>query len=431
MTTRPGSRLRELSIKTVVVLAFFSLSGLLVLGYSFLSARFFSMGVAHAIMDNMAVTVENFHHSAPGEKRKDVEYWGTYRITTNWKFMPPGVTRVFPTPVPPSNELYIARKPRLSRSGTDYYVMAVEKEGQIYYVSQWSGFSTPLGVMGWNSNKNIRFLIVLSCLIGIGVAVMFWFFMRAVSQPMISLNSWAGGLDSERIREVPPDFHFRELNELAAMLHAKIRAEHEQLERDQQFVHYASHELRTPITVISQNTEVLKKLQRFEPEKRLKLQERSVRRLDRASENMKMLVETLLWVGRKSGEPPPETELRVDRLVREIIRELAFLLRGKNIKLQLSLFPCTVKTAEAPLRIVLSNLIRNAFQHSSRGRVSVSMEGSRIHILNEERESGYRDDLGFGFGLSLTSKLIDRMGWGLECDSSQGRYLVSVDLRFS
>lgn len=341
--------------------------------------------------------------------------------------MPEVVKRSFSAPLLPSKKLHIAKKTGLLRKQEPgWYVVAVRKGETVYYVSQWGGFSSPLGSFGWNSNENIRFLVVLSCFIGIGLTIAFWLIIRRISQPMSALNIWAKQLDGETVKKEIPDFYYRELNELAALLRQKIAKEYEHIERNQQFLHYASHELRTPITIISQNTELLRKVMSLDTERARMMEEKAVKRLSRASENMGALIETLLWMGRKSPEDLPRKEIRIDSLIGEIVKSLAFLLKGKKIKVNLDTTPTSILAAEAPLRIVLTNLIRNAFYHTSKGNVKICQTAGIVTVTNEDIGNNKNSNLGFGFGLRLTSKLVRKMDWSYRNMAGPKGHMVSI-----
>lgn len=346
--------------------------------------------------------------------------------------MSKAVRQSFPEPVPPSRELYIAKKTgRFNKLDPDWYVMAIRRDNTVYYVSQWAGFGTPLGTFGWNSNENIRFLIVLSCIISMAIAVVFWLIMRQISRPMAALNIWANHLDGETVKNEMPDFYFRELNKMASFLMEKISEEHDRMRRDQQFLHYASHELRTPITIISQNIEVLKKLTPIDTEHARMMREKAVKRLGRASDNMGALIETLLWMGRKTTDDLPRKEIRIDSLIEEIVKNLAFLLKGKQIKVNLDTIPTSIFVAETPLRIVLANLIRNAFYHTSNGSVTIHQAADVVTITNEDLENDNNSNLGFGFGLSLTSKLVRKMDWSYRNKAGPKGHTVSIGIKQS
>ncbi|WCE30799.1 ATP-binding protein [Vibrio sp. SCSIO 43137] len=75
--------------------------------------------------------------------------------------------------------------------------------------------------------------------------------------------------------------------------------------------------------------------------------------------------------------------------------------------------PCSVPATA--LRIVLTNLIRNAFQYTDEGHVSVQVLPDAMVFENEE----YGDDEvtseeSIGLGLMLVEKTCNRMSWRLE-----------------
>ena len=420
---------RRLSIKTVLVLSFVLLSSLLIFGYSLLSARFFSQGVARVITDNMEITVDNYHRSIPEKSRKPVDYWGNHRITTAWKYMPEAVKSAFAEPLPPSRQLHIVNPSGLiNMSGHNYYVMVIVEGGTLYYISQWIGFSTPPGIFGWNSKENIRFLVVLSCFISMGIAIVLWLITRYLSLPMIGLSRWAKNLDGKQVRDDIPDFQYRELNELASLIRTKIAAEQESLKRDQQFIHYASHELRTPITIIRQNVEVLKKVRVTDTDRARIMEGKALRRLERASDNIGALMETLLWMGRQETGDLPQNSICLDRLLVDIVESLSSLLKGKQIEIDITTSPTVIRAPEAPLRIVLTNLIRNAFQHTSCGAVTICQDADEVAIINDDAGSNTCGNLGFGFGLSLTSKLINRMNWSYQNEAGPNGHKVVIGI---
>lgn len=403
---------RSLSIKTIFVFAFVSLSGSLILGYSALSARFFSRGVTQVIIDNMKNGVDIYHRSVVAGNQKPVDYFGDLMITMAWKNMPAVVTSSFPKPVPVLGKLYATKEPIAFRQANpNYYVLAVPKGNHIYYVCQWIGFSTPPGIVGWNSKMNIKILIVVSCCLGMAVATVIWLITRRISSPMAALSLWAKSLDKTNIKEEPPDFYYRELNEIAGLIKDKIAVEQEGIERDRQFLHYTSHELRTPITVISQNVEVLKKAAGMDSERARQMEKNAVERLGRASENMGAIMETLLWLGRKTTVDLPKTQVPLESVLADIVDSLKYLLENKPVTLDLKITPAVITVPEAPLRIVLSNLVRNAFSHTARGTVTITQSAGTVTIVNHDLEGRRSGTLGFGFGLTLTSKLINRMNW--------------------
>ena len=81
--------------------------------------------------------------------------------------------------------------------------------------------------------------------------------------------------------------------------------------------------------------------------------------------------------------------------------------------------------------IVLTNLIRNAFQHTQSGLVSIVQNQQQVTIENSNSDNGEEMDsngneLGFGLGLQLTDKLIEQFNWQYHCKAQQAGHIVEV-----
>lgn len=141
-------------------------------------------------------------------------------------------------------------------------------------------------------------------------------------------------------------------------------------------------------------------------------QDKVIDRIDRASLTMQHLTETLLWLSRESSDQPMTTPLALDTLVSNLVEDLQYLAANKNLEIEVQTSPCTAELPEVPARIVLGNLIRNAFQHTWEGKVSIIQQEHHIAIVNEQLEPLQgTDDLGFGLGLQLTEQLTTKLGW--------------------
>ncbi|GDY24731.1 hypothetical protein AHAT_06210 [Agarivorans sp. Toyoura001] len=63
-------------------------------------------------------------------------------------------------------------------------------------------------------------------------------------------------------------------------------------------------------------------------------------------------------------------------------------------------------------RIVISNLNRNAFQHTYSGEVKIEQQQEKLVIINHNlSDDTHNDDLSFGLGLELTERLMKQYGW--------------------
>jgi signal transduction histidine kinase len=85
-------------------------------------------------------------------------------------------------------------------------------------------------------------------------------------------------------------------------------------------------------------------------------------------------------------------------------------------------------------QIALTNLIRNAIQHTTSGKIHVIVRDDRIIVsdtgagmepevlmLVTQSPSGGDRDSGHGIGLSIVRRLCNRLNWNLEFTSEPGR----------
>ncbi|MDE3896601.1 MULTISPECIES: sensor histidine kinase [Vibrio] len=253
-------------------------------------------------------------------------------------------------------------------------------------------------------------------------------FIRSVSTPVEELKDWAKSLDKEKLSQPIPGFDYSELNTLAEIIKSSLSSVQEGLEREQRFLGYASHELRTPIAVTRTNSELLKKmiLKKLDEDKQLEVLER----IERAGYTMTDLTETLLWLNRQEDKTLPFSDLVIGDLITQIDHELEYLLQGKEVKVSIKVDATQHSLPHGLCRIIITNLIRNAFQHTYQGEVIIEQSGSRLVITNHSVSQGDREEeLGFGLGLELTERLINQYGWFYDNSTTDlGR---RVELHFS
>lgn len=399
------------SLKGSLILAFAAVVLVLVVGYSLLSARYFLNGMDTIVADNL-VRVANL--AARNPEFSETAMFGDYAVTRRWQDQPDFIHTVVAAPPAADNTL---RKGRVDTPGRApdkmFFYMGVDAPGAPLYVSFYTSPEKVSEMVRGNARGSLLTLLAIGLGTALAVGLVAWWLLRQMSHPVARLGAWARRLDENTLAEPVPDFGFRDLNDFAELMRNSLVSVRQGLKREQAFLRHASHELRTPISVMRNNVELWRKLKSRQPEDRQDPDEAAVmERIDRASQTMKHLTETLLWLGRDDGENLPRTTVRLDRLLEQLAAELSYLLQGKAVRLSVHTEPWSGELPEAAARIVLGNLIRNAFQHTAEGEVALFQRQHEVQISNRQAQPPESSgDLGFGLGLQLTERLTGRLGW--------------------
>jgi signal transduction histidine kinase len=167
-------------------------------------------------------------------------------------------------------------------------------------------------------------------------------------------------------------------------------------------------------------------------------QELTLQRIERAGLTMSDLTDTLLWLSREEEQTTTPESINLHEKIKQLCNELSYLLNAKEVEVKISGDTCNHPITATACHIVLSNLIRNAYQHTQQGQVTITQQGSRITIINSTSDSSSRTlaevetdtkqtALGYGLGLQLSEKIINRQGWLYQVKECQGHYHVTVD----
>ncbi len=273
---------------------------------------------------------------------------------------------------------------------------------------------------------------IITIALGIGFIMLVLFaikyLFKKVSNPLESLSDWANDLTQGKLEQPHPDFHFEEINMLADLIQNAVQDLNQALTREHQFLRFSSHELRTPIAVLRSNMDLLERI-RSKPGDKEKV---SYQRIRRAVENMHRMTETLLWLSRKEETMPLAELVEISDLVDEIAQENTYLLTGKKVSFNLNMIPVRINIPQAAARIIIGNLIRNAFQYTAEGEINIQVTQDAFIVENTgqtlDQPVQGRDDYGFGLGLMLIEQITRKLNLHYENMSIPGGYKAVVSL---
>jgi two-component system sensor histidine kinase MprB len=239
---------------------------------------------------------------------------------------------------------------------------------------------------------------------------------------------------SGRIKSVGQDEIGRLARSFNAMLDALERsmsALDDSVHAQRQLVADASHELRTPVTSLRTNIELLQQTDDMDPNDRQRLLGDVVEQI----EELTLLMNDLIELAR--GDEPFATaeDVRLDSLVGEVVERARR--HAPAAEFELALAPTIVAGVPARLERAIGNLIDNAIKYSpphepveialSGGELTVRDHGPGISATEEPhvfdrfyRGAEARGRPGSGLGLAIVRQVVDQQGGRVSAERPAG-----------
>ncbi|MDJ0655573.1 MAG: HAMP domain-containing sensor histidine kinase [Xanthomonadales bacterium] len=255
---------------------------------------------------------------------------------------------------------------------------------------------------------------------------------RAVS-PLVRLARRVENLDLNRLNseDFDPEQFSKTDDEVYILVNALSHLDQRIqrfVERERNFTRDASHELRSPVTVIQMAADML-----VQEGKLGDYETKTINRIRNVSRDMQALIEALLVLARESGEGLAVQEMSVNDVVDDEFQRYEFLVRGKKVRLKKSdLVDMRIVGPRSVLSVMVGNLIRNACNYTNEGDVAITVGKGYVSVddtgvgMSEEAvanafEPFYRGGRtgkgGHGVGLTIVKRLSDRFGWPVEIKS--------------
>lgn len=276
------------------------------------------------------------------------------------------------------------------------------------------------------------------CLAG-GCLVAGWLAKR-LSRPLAQLTTTAQQVTSRRLdQRLPPVSGSWEVNQLGQMFDQMLGRLQVAFDKQTRFIADASHELRTPVSVVLSQCEHALYRQRTPEEYRQALEV-----CLRSSRRMKRLIDDLLFLARADAgrlvlRP---VEMNLATAVAHYVELLGPLAVELGVELKTELLPAQLLGDPDRLGQVITNLVVNAIRYNRPGGQVVVHTGCQDQsVLLQVRDNGigippedqarlfqrfYRadtartqdDDTGTGLGLSLVYEIVTAHGGTIDVQSA-------------
>ncbi len=207
------------------------------------------------------------------------------------------------------------------------------------------------------------------------------------------------------------------------------------VENIKQFSSDASHELKTPLTIIQGEIELC--LQGNKSKEELKI---VLEKIDKEQKGLQNIIQDFLLLARLDKEVLKKNSASLDKVIFDCIELNLETLENKNLKLEVDIEEnLEVMFDEKYLSIVINNLISNGVKYTHEGFVKIIAKKQKDTILFEISDSGIgmkKEDLnniferffrvdkvrssstsGVGLGLAIVKKICDRFTYTINVKS--------------
>lgn len=341
-------------------------------------------------------------------------------ISANWNDLPLAFQLKFDQNEMVAGQLFKATETeyRNGRSPNRFIYLLIKSDvdGQSKFVAvkiNKNAFDDFTDTLNINLLPQIDYIVLFVTVLLVFFLVGVFSILKRITKPVEELKTWATNIQENDDLSQTPDFKFSELNMMARVISTSVSAVRNSVRKEQDFIRYASHELRTPIAVIRSNSELMKKMIANDmPKERLL---KNLQRIENNSLAMSDLCDSLLWLNHDKSYELRETMTSLGVLAEKVVNEQRYLLADKHVEVEIFVDDYECLHLEGMCKIVITNLIRNAFQHTQEGEVIVKQNGLEVEVINRDKQSELtHESTGFGLGLLIIKKICDKYYWQYE-----------------
>jgi two-component system, OmpR family, sensor kinase len=268
------------------------------------------------------------------------------------------------------------------------------------------------------------------------------FLARAALHPIQTITDTARRITQAQdlSQRVPVTVPNDELGRLTDTINGMLERLEELFEAQQRLVADVSHDLRTPLTTIQGNLDLLRRGAADDPETRAS----TLRAIADETARMRRLVNDLLFLAQAdAGLKLYYQPVEVDTLLLEVYRQAQVMAQGVTVRLGAEDQALVSGDADR-LRQLLLNLVDNALKHTTPGSGEVTLTlrrgGGWVQVGVEDNGAGiapedlphiferfYRADpsrsrpSGSGLGLAIAKWVAEAHGGRIEVESQVGR----------
>lgn len=296
-----------------------------------------------------------------------------------------------------------------------YKIMPIEWKGHIYHFHFLRMITAERSFL-----RLLTHSLLLTNAIGLLLTLLACYYViRKVLDPLAAITRAAKEIEvTDLRRRLPVPATEGEMKQLVSTINHMLERIESGFEKQQRFVADASHELRTPVTVMLGYANMLGRWGKYDPE----TLDEGILAIRSEAENMKELIDRLLFLARTDLQRQilNWNVIDMEKLVADVVRKGKLtdddhtLLLGEND-------PGYILGDEVTIRQMLRIFLENAIKYTPAGsyiKLSSKREGERLHLTVA--------DTGIGIAPEHQKKIFERF---YQVDSSRTTFSMKQDER--
>jgi len=326
---------------------------------------------------------------------------------------------------PKRNEFY-------GDNGLHYHMKIISEQPKVYLLSEVSKDLAVRPIRVYIMNFlliSTLIMTLIACFIGYRLS-------KKLIHPLTKLVDLVHGVSPEDLpKGFAKDFPNNEIGILASNLETSMETINDYVSREMHFTRDASHELRTPIAIIKNASELLADDKLSNEDSKILVQ-----RINRATLQMEQSVNTLLALAREENASSKAKMIKILPFVEKTVIQHAYILNNKPVEVDVDIaMNDQLLTHPGILQILIANLVSNAFQYTTHGTVKISFTDNKLSVFNtsEGIEDNIRESVleplvkgensqGYGLGLSIVKRLCEHHKLVLNIENQGSGICVTV-----
>jgi len=311
-----------------------------------------------------------------------------------------------------------------------YFVGPIVKDNQTVGVIE---LSRPVDE-AFQALRQLLIILIIGITISIVISLMIGYLLSRqmlayIDELIDNVQSITVSRDFEKRLPIPTDYH-DELTRLAATFNQMLASMQQEYNREKDFTANASHDLRTPLTIIQGNVDLALKKPNLTPSQHTKI----LSKIKQEVKRMSAIINDLLELSKLDKTSEMSQIINLPDIINDLIGHFSQKAKEKNVVIEykkpIKPDQINIKGNYQQIKRLLNNLIENAIKYNvvnglvtvktycSKNDVWVEIIDTGIgiepedlpyifdrHWQSNKSQSGVKQ--GFGLGLSIVKQIID------------------------